>query len=79
METCPVLIAPPTPLRPGRSGRPPAPYYEYIRCLARWPLAHRNVARLVGRHSETLRLTALVVLQTYNVLDIVQALQFFDP
>jgi hypothetical protein len=52
--------------------------FEYIRYPARWQTVRRNVERLVGLAGERLALSATVVLQAYNVLDLVSALEFFD-
>ena len=53
-------------------------YHEYIRYPARWSVIERNVERLAAIASDRLIVAANPVLQVYNVLNIVEALQFFD-
>ena len=53
-------------------------YHEYIRYPARWSVIERNVSRLAAVASDRFIVTANPVVQVYNVLNIVEALQFFD-
>jgi pyruvate-formate lyase-activating enzyme len=53
-------------------------YHEYIRFPARWKVIERNIERLVSLRSPSIRISAEPVLQVYNVLNIVEALEFFD-
>ena len=53
-------------------------YHEYIRYPARWKVIERNVERLAAIASDRFSVVANPVLQVYNVLNIVEALQFFD-
>ena len=53
-------------------------YHEYIRYPARWRVIERNVEKLAAIASDRFIVVANPVLQVYNVLNIVEALQFFD-
>jgi MoaA/NifB/PqqE/SkfB family radical SAM enzyme len=51
-------------------------YYEYIRYPARWSTVTRNI-EILKKRSRT-RLTAIVTLQAYNALNIVDLFKYFD-
>jgi sulfatase maturation enzyme AslB (radical SAM superfamily) len=53
-------------------------YHEYIRYPARWSVIEKNVERLAAIGSPRFTIAANPVLQVYNVLNIVEALEFFD-
>ena len=53
-------------------------YHEYIRYPARWSVIEKNIGRLVALGCDRIRVSAEPVLQVYNVLNIVEALKFFD-
>ena len=52
------------------------PYYEYIRYPGRWSTVIRNI-EILKKRSRT-RLTAIVTLQAYNALNIVDLFKYFD-
>lgn len=52
------------------------PYYEYIRYPGRWSTVTRNI-EILKKRSRT-RLTAIVTLQAYNALNIVDLFKYFD-
>src|SRR5262249_49726663 len=54
------------------------PYYEYIRYPAKWDTVRRNVEKLRALGHPHKHLWAGVVLQVYNVLNLVEVLDYFD-
>lgn len=54
------------------------PYHEYIRFPARWKKLARNVARLARLPRDRFLISALPVLQVYNLLNITRLLEFLD-
>ena len=54
------------------------PYHEYIRHPSKWDVIRQNVEKLVAASSERLYVLAGPVVQVYNVLNLVEAFEFFD-
>jgi glutamate-1-semialdehyde 2,1-aminomutase len=53
-------------------------FYEYIRYPSKWAVIQRNVDHLVALSGERWKLFGGIVLQVYNLLNLVEILQFFD-
>jgi glutamate-1-semialdehyde 2,1-aminomutase len=52
--------------------------YEYIRYPSKWATVRRNIERLGALAGERFVLVGCVVVQVYNVLHLVEVLEFFD-
>jgi len=54
------------------------PLYEYIRYPAKWHVISKNTSRLMSLPADRFTVTAVPILQAYNVLDIVDLLRYLD-
>jgi MoaA/NifB/PqqE/SkfB family radical SAM enzyme len=52
--------------------------YEYIRYPAKWNRLEHNIQELIDIANEKFTISAIVILQIYNVLDLVPLLRFLD-
>jgi len=53
-------------------------FYEYIRYPAKWHVIRKNIARLISLPADRFTVTAVPILQVYNVLNIVDLLRYLD-
>ncbi|MCF8143842.1 MAG: hypothetical protein K9N21_07985 [Deltaproteobacteria bacterium] len=53
-------------------------FYEYIRYPAKWHVIRKNIVRLISLPADKFTVTAVPILQAYNVLNIVDLLRYLD-